>query len=181
MTDAVVALGANLGRPEDGIREAVRRLAATRGIELRAASRLWRSEPWGLADQPEFVNAVVVLRTSGGARGLLGVLQGEERSAGRRRGPRNGPRVLDLDLLTFGDEVIDEPQLTLPHPGIPLRTFVLEPLREVAPWWRHPVLRKSADELLAKLRAGGGATSCVPIEGEALRPAAAVQEAACLG
>ncbi|MGQ0722463.1 MAG: 2-amino-4-hydroxy-6-hydroxymethyldihydropteridine diphosphokinase [Candidatus Eiseniibacteriota bacterium] len=181
MTEAFVALGANLGRPEQAIRDAVRRLAAAPGIEVRAASRMWRSEPWGLADQPEFVNAVVTLRTSLGARELLAILQGEELRAGRRPAPRNGPRILDLDLLTYGDEMIAEPGLTLPHPGIASRTFVLEPLREAAPSWRHPALGKSAEELLAELHAAGGATRCRPIPGAPLWPAGAVEEAACLG
>jgi 2-amino-4-hydroxy-6-hydroxymethyldihydropteridine diphosphokinase len=181
VTDAVVALGANLGRPERAVRDAVLRLAAAGGIEVRAGSRLWRSEPWGFADQPEFVNAVVVLHTSLGARELLAVLQREERRAGRRPGPRNGPRALDLDLLTHGDDVVDEPGLTLPHPGIARRRFVLEPLREAAPRWRHPVLGRNAEELLAELHAAGGATRCTPIPGEALLSVAAAEEPVCLG
>jgi 2-amino-4-hydroxy-6-hydroxymethyldihydropteridine diphosphokinase len=179
VTDAIVALGANLARPEQQIRRAVRRLARTPGLELRAASRLWRSEPWGLREQPEFVNAAVLLGSAVGPRELLALLQEEERRAGRRRGRRFGPRILDLDLLAYGNVVVAEPGLSLPHPAIPERTFVLEPLGEVAPEWRHPLTGRSAAELLADLRASGKATACEPIEGPALWPA--VEELVCLG
>jgi 2-amino-4-hydroxy-6-hydroxymethyldihydropteridine diphosphokinase len=162
MTRAAVAFGGNLGRPRETFRDALAALAAEPGVTVLAASRLWRSEPWGLRDQPAFLNAAVLLETWLAPAELLARLKAMERSAGRTPGLRWGPRPLDLDLLFHGDDVRTGTELTLPHPGLPERTFVLEPLAEIAPGWVHPVHGKRCAELLAELRASGRATECRP-------------------
>jgi 2-amino-4-hydroxy-6-hydroxymethyldihydropteridine diphosphokinase len=162
VTPAAVGLGANLGRPEAAFRDALDALGATPGVTVLAVSRLWRSEPWGLRDQPEFRNAALLLETSLSAEALLERLAGLERRAGRAPGVRWGPRPLDLDLLFHGGTVTAGPGLTLPHPRMAERTFVLEPLAEIAPDWIHPVLGRTCREMLAELRASGRATACRP-------------------
>jgi len=157
---AAVALGGNVGRPERAFRDALGALEAEPGVTVRAASGLWASEPWGFADQPEFLNAVVLLDTSLDPPDLLARLQELERLGGREPGPRWGPRPLDLDLLFHGDARMDGPELSLPHPRLAERTFVLEPLAEVAPDWIHPVHGTTCAEMLAALRAAGRDTAC---------------------
>jgi 2-amino-4-hydroxy-6-hydroxymethyldihydropteridine diphosphokinase len=157
---AGVALGANLGRPGAAFREALGHLAGTPGVRLAAVSRAWRSAPWGCTDQPPFLNAAALLETSLAPDELLDVLRAEERMAGRRRGRRWGPRTLDLDLLFHGRAVVDGPRLTLPHPHLAERTFVLRPLAEVAPDWRHPVTGATPEAMLDALRRSGRATDC---------------------
>ena len=131
---AFVALGSNLDAPRDQVLRAFGELAALPGTALTARSRLYRSPPLGPADQPDYVNAVARLDTTLMPRALLDALLGIERAHGRRRdGGRWGPRTLDLDLLLHGDTVLDEPGLTLPHPGLTTRAFVLYPLAELAP------------------------------------------------
>lgn len=133
MTLAYVGLGANLGDRETTIRRAAALIEATRLSQLR------ETEPWGYEDQPRFVNAVAELETTLGARALLDLLLDVERRLGRERtGPRFGPRTIDLDLLLYGDAVIDEPGLTVPHPRLRERLFVLEPLAELAPALKIP-------------------------------------------
>ena len=128
MTIAYVGLGANLGDREATIRRAAELIGATR------LSTLIETEPWGYADQPRFLNAVAELETDEGPRALVERLLEVERALGRtREGPRYGPRVIDLDLLLYGDEVVDEPGLTVPHPHLHERRFALEPLAELAP------------------------------------------------
>lgn len=128
MTRAYVGIGANLGERE----ETVRRAAALVGA--RRLSALRETEPWGLADQPLFVNAVAELETELSARALLERLLETERELGRvRTRVRWGPRTIDLDLLIYGRQVIDEPDLTVPHPRLHERRFVLEPLAELEP------------------------------------------------
>ena len=134
MTRAYVGLGANLGDRERTLREAVDALGAEEGIEVAAVSTLRETDPVGAGVQPRFLNGVAALETSLGARELLDRLFAVEQRFGRVRFPgEHGPRTLDLDLLLYGDETIDEPGLALPHPRMHERRFVLEPLAELAP------------------------------------------------
>ena len=134
-TRAYVALGSNLGDREQTLLDAVAALRAKPGVEVVAVSGLVETEPVGLLDQPRFVNGVVALDTALPAAALLGLLLDVERRFGRSREgvPAQGPRTLDLDLLLYGEEEIDEPGLQVPHPRMHERAFVLEPLAEIAP------------------------------------------------
>jgi 2-amino-4-hydroxy-6-hydroxymethyldihydropteridine diphosphokinase len=123
-----VGLGANIGNPQQQLENAVAALAALDDCRLVAVSPLYRSAPLGPRDQPDFLNAVAALDTALPAAALLDALLAIENAAGRVRGRRWGPRVLDLDLLLYGDACFHEPRLTVPHPGIAGRTFVLLPL-----------------------------------------------------
>jgi 2-amino-4-hydroxy-6-hydroxymethyldihydropteridine diphosphokinase len=130
---AYVGLGANLGDRERTLRAAVEALAANHQIEVLAVSSLRETDPVGpVPDQPRFLNGAVALETSLSARELLRVLLRTEAAFGRtREGRPGGPRTLDLDLLVYGDEEIDEPGLEVPHPRLHERPFVLEPLGEL--------------------------------------------------
>jgi len=130
---AFVALGANLGQPDLQVRDAVAALAAMPGTRLLAASSLYRSAPVGVGEQPEFTNAVAAIETGLGARALLDALLAIEARFGRRREFPGAARMLDLDLLLYGDQTIDEPGLVVPHPRMHERAFVLAPLAEIAP------------------------------------------------
>ena len=134
MIRAYVGFGANLGDRGATIRAAVEALVAEEGIEVVAVSTLRETEPVGVGEQPPFLNGAVALETSLPARELLDRLLEIEHRFGRVRIPgEHGPRTLDLDLLLYGDEVIDEPGLAVPHPRLHERRFVLEPLAELAP------------------------------------------------
>ncbi len=135
MPRAYVALGSNLGDREQTLRDAVEVLGAEPRVEVVAVSSPIETDPVGFVDQPRFVNGVVALDTTLSARDLLLLLLEVERRFGRRREgvPAQGPRTLDLDLLLYGDERIDEPGLQVPHPRLHERAFVLEPLAELAP------------------------------------------------
>ena len=131
---AFVGLGANLGDREATIRRAVELLAEREGIEVLAVSALRETDPVGLENQPRFLNGAAVLETTLGPRALLETLLEVERVLGRTRdGPRFGPRAIDLDLLLYDDETVDEPGLTVPHPRLHERRFALEPLAELDP------------------------------------------------
>lgn len=130
--EVFVGLGANLGDAATQVRRALAWLDELPGTRVRAASRLWRSAPVE-ADGPDFCNAVARLVTTLTAPALLAALQALEMRAGRQRPYRNAPRTLDLDLLLYGDGRIDSPWLTVPHPRLAQRAFVLVPLAEVAP------------------------------------------------
>ncbi len=151
MGRAYVALGANLGTREATLRRAVARLDARDDTVVVALSQLRETEPVGLLDQPRFLNGVVVLDTDLGPRELLGALLEIERELGRvRDGARNGPRPIDLDLLLYDGETVDEPRLTLPHPRLHERRFVLEPLADIDPTLAVPG-RGTVAQLLAAL------------------------------
>ena len=132
-TKAFIGLGANLGDPEAQVRRAFAALAELPGTRLLAASSLYRSAPVGVVGQLDFINAVAGVETTLAARALLESLLAEERRFGRRREFPNAPRTLDLDLLLYGDRVITEPGLIVPHPRMHERAFVLAPLAEIAP------------------------------------------------
>ena len=150
MTRAYIGLGSNLDNPRDQLLDALRELAEEEGIQLLAQSSLYLSEPMGPQDQPEFINAVAAIETTLGPLLLLEVLQAIENRHGRKRERHWGPRTLDLDLLLYGEEHISHPDLTVPHPGIAERSFVLLPLREVTPGLAIEGLG-SVEDLLQKL------------------------------
>ncbi len=134
MTSAYVGLGANLGDRERTLRAAVDALGADVGVEVVAVSALRETDPVGVGDQPRFLNGAAELDTTLTARELLDRLLAVEQRFGRVRVPgEHGPRTLDLDLLLYGDAELDEPGLTVPHPRLHERRFVLEPLAELAP------------------------------------------------
>jgi 2-amino-4-hydroxy-6-hydroxymethyldihydropteridine diphosphokinase len=131
---AYVALGSNLGDSQQQLLDAIEALAGLPNTRVLARSRFYRTPPWGMLDQPEFLNAVVVLETPLLPHDLLDALLGIERDAGRERGgERWGPRTLDLDLLHVDGKTVSDERLTLPHPHIAERAFVLLPLSELSP------------------------------------------------
>jgi 2-amino-4-hydroxy-6-hydroxymethyldihydropteridine diphosphokinase len=147
VTRAYVGLGANLGPREVTLLRAVDLLAAVDGVEVVAVSQLYETEPVGVVDQPVFLNGAVALDTTLSARELLEALLGIERELGRVREERWGPRTVDLDLLVFGDERVDEPGLRVPHPRLGERRFALEPLAELDPELVVPGLGRVSDAL----------------------------------
>ena len=154
---AAIALGSNLssrfGAPVDNLHEAIHRLEDLGTVT--AVSRFHQTEPVGFRQQPKFLNAVALLETDIAPVELLRGLLAIEHSMGRDRAssPPKGPRIIDLDLLLCGNLVLDDPALTLPHPSLHERRFVLAPLAEVAPNWQHPTLELSIQQLLEMLPA----------------------------
>ena len=145
--EVLLGLGANLGDPLRQLREAVGRLGAM--VERIRVSSVYRTEPVGHRDQPDFYNLVVGGWTRLDPEALLRAALEIEREMGRERSFANAPRVIDIDLLAYGDRVMDSAALTLPHPRMAGRGFVLHPLAEVAPAWVHPQLGRTARELIA--------------------------------
>lgn len=139
-----LGLGSNLARPEDNIRSAVAALRQLPASQYIADSGLFLSRPMGPQDQPDYINAVVQLETRQSPEDLLAALQQIETDMGRLRTQHWGPRLIDLDILLFGERIIDQPQLQVPHPGIRLREFVLYPLQRLNPELVIPVHGKLA-------------------------------------
>lgn len=133
MTRAALGLGANLGDPRQALRGAVAGLSEHEGVAVDAVSGLWRTAAVGGPEQPDYLNAVVLVETDLDARALLGIAHELEEAAGRAREVRWGPRTLDVDLLAVGDERSEDPELTLPHPRAHERRFVLDPWADVDP------------------------------------------------
>jgi len=156
---AAIALGSNLpsrhGSPADNLHEALRRLAALGAIT--AVSTFHETDPVGYTDQPRFLNAAALLETELPPLDLLHALLAIEHAMGRDRAasPPKGPRLIDLDLLLYrdetGDTTLNTPELTLPHPSLHERSFVLAPLAEIAPNWQHPLHHQSIQTLLQQL------------------------------
>ena len=155
-TRVYVGVGGNVGDVETTLMEAMWALDSLPQTSIRAQSRLYRTPPWGNTDQPPFLNAVVELQTRLAPRVLLNLLLDIETRFGRNRdeGEKWGPRELDLDLLVFGDEQLDEPGMHLPHPHLHERAFVLVPLAEIAPDLEIAGVGK-VSELLRAVDAGG--------------------------
>ena len=152
--DVYVGIGSNLEDPVERCLEARARLAGEKRVSLICSSSLYRSEPVGFSEQDWFVNAVCHLRTELDAHDLFGALQGIERDMDKRVPFRWGPRIIDLDLLLYGDQTIGEPGLQVPHPRMHERRFVLLPLVEIAPFVEHPLFKVSMEKLLARLGEG---------------------------
>lgn len=152
---AYIGLGSNLDDPPARLRRAISDLGGLESSALVSVSPMYRSAPMGPADQPEYVNAVAGILTRLTPEALLAALQGLEAAQGRRRdGPRWGPRTLDLDLLAMGALTRGSPDLTLPHPGVGMRPFVLVPLADIAPGLRLPGVGRIA-ELAGRAARGG--------------------------
>ena len=131
--NAYIALGSNLDNPMAQLRAALTHINKIAQTQLHACSSFYRTAPVGYLAQPDFINAVVAVQTTLSADDLFNALQAIERQQGRIRLFKNGPRVIDLDLLLYGNDVIDTPELILPHPRMLDRAFVLKPLADIAP------------------------------------------------
>lgn len=149
---AYIGLGSNLGDRELALRQSLDELGRCEGVEVVKVSPFIETEPVGGPPQGKFLNAAAELRTNLDVRSLLEKLHEVERRFGRVRAERWGPRTLDIDLLLYDNLVLDSKEVTVPHPRMHLRSFVLEPLSEIAPQAMHPVLGKTISELVRGLR-----------------------------
>lgn len=152
MVESVIAFGSNVGDREGNLRRAIEMVSQK--MSLIRMSPVYETEPMYYENQGWFLNCVVAVETNLKPRSLLEALQAVEGELGRQRTVRYGPRVIDLDILFYGDEVVSEPGLEIPHPKIAERPFVLVPLNDVRPELVHPVLRKKVSELLSSLKLG---------------------------
>jgi len=182
---AYLGLGSNLGQREDNLREAISSLSGNRdnlhitgagttecsqpqvaeghrvppaAIEVLRASSVYETAPWGYTGQPDFLNCVLEVRTSLSPRQLLELVKGMEQEMGRQPGVRYGPRLIDVDILLYGETTVDLPDLKIPHPGLPQRAFVLVPLAELASWRVHPTLGITIGELARQVDGLEGVT-----------------------
>ena len=146
---AYLSLGSNVGDRAQQLRDAQARLSAAGRVV--ATSSLYETEPVEFTEQPWFLNCAVALETEKTPQELMATILGIEQEMGRRRVQKKGPRSIDIDILLFGDAVINSPELTLPHPAMHQRRFVLEPLAEIAPSMLDPLSGRTISELLAML------------------------------
>lgn len=151
MHTAYLSLGSNMGERAETLRSALAALEK-KGLEILAVSSFIETAPYGKTDQAAFVNCAAKIRTAHTARGLLKITMETEAELGRVRLVRWGPRIIDIDIVFFGQEIINEPDLTVPHYDLHNREFVLGPLCELEPDFVHPVLKVTLSELLARLR-----------------------------
>jgi 2-amino-4-hydroxy-6-hydroxymethyldihydropteridine diphosphokinase len=151
MQNVFIGFGSNQGDSVDICNGAIAMLRENSQIEIEEVSSFYRTKPEGLENQPWFVNGVIKCATELEPEELLRFLREVENHFGRVRRERWGPRTLDLDILTYGDRILNHDDLTIPHPRLHERRFVLVPLQEIAPDWRHPLLLASAESLLQQL------------------------------
>ena len=160
-TVAYLGLGTNLEDREANLGKALDLLSAEPGLGLLRCSRIYETEPWGVADQPRFLNSVAEMATTLDPERLLDVCKDVEARIGRRPGIRWGPRLIDVDILLYGNLVVQLPQLEIPHPRLHLRAFALVPLAELAATTIHPVLGKTIEELASAVE---GSEGVIPVQ-----------------
>jgi len=165
---AYLSLGSNVGDRQAHLRDAIARLAAIGRVA--SISSVYETEPVEVTDQAWFLNCAVVLETTKAPEQLMAALLSIEQEMGRRRTRKKGPRTIDIDILLFedvstGSTIVDSQQLTVPHPAMHRRRFVLELLAEIAPETQHPVLKKTVRELLDQLPAGPVVRKLMPYQG----------------
>jgi 2-amino-4-hydroxy-6-hydroxymethyldihydropteridine diphosphokinase len=145
-----IGIGSNLGNRQENCLKALE-LLSVRGVIIRKRSPFYETAPWGVADQPEFINMAAEVGTGLEPLELLGTLKSIEKEMGRKESGRWGPRMIDLDILFYNDVGMDSPELRIPHPLMHEREFVLRPLADIAPDKIHPILKKTVKELLEGL------------------------------
>jgi 2-amino-4-hydroxy-6-hydroxymethyldihydropteridine diphosphokinase len=148
-----LALGTNLGERPDNLRLA--REALPPAVVVEVCSPIYETAPWGYADQPAFLNQVLKAVTQLSPQDLLAYLKQIETRLGRQESFRNGPRLIDIDILFYDDLILDTPELVIPHPRMEGRAFVWAPLADIAPYLRHPILGRTPREVLATIDTQG--------------------------
>jgi 2-amino-4-hydroxy-6-hydroxymethyldihydropteridine diphosphokinase len=149
---AYLSLGSNVGDREGNLRQAIRALAGVGPV--KAVSSFYETEPVDFVDQAWFVNCAVAIESRVGPERMMAELLRVEREMGRERIQRRGPRIIDIDILMFGERIVDSPDLKIPHPAMQRRRFLLAPLADIAPEARHPLMNRTVRELLAELPEG---------------------------
>ena len=152
MAIAYISIGSNLGNREENCKQALRLLQAN-SVLIKKQSSMYETEPWGIKDQPKFINMAVEAETDKEHEELLRILKEIEKEIGRTETVKWGPRVIDLDILFYDDLILKIPGLEIPHPLLHERAFVLKPLCEIATDKRHPVTAKTVKEMLENLKA----------------------------
>ncbi|MCX5718245.1 MAG: 2-amino-4-hydroxy-6-hydroxymethyldihydropteridine diphosphokinase [Nitrospirae bacterium] len=152
MSTAYIGIGSNIGNREDNCQKAIK-LIEKNGIAVRKQSSMYETEPWGIKDQPKFINMAIDVETDKKPEELLRILKEIEKEIGRTETTKWGPRVIDLDILFYDDLILKTDNLEIPHPLMHERDFVLKPLSEIAPDKRHPVTGKTVKKMLNQLSA----------------------------
>lgn len=146
-----IGLGSNIGNREGNCRKAIR-LLEENGLKVKKQSSMHETEPWGVKDQPKFINMAIEIETSKKPEDLLGILKNIENQMGRTESVKWGQRIIDLDILLYDDLILETPHLEIPHPFMHEREFVLKPLCEIAPDKKHPIIGKTIKDLLEGLK-----------------------------